>query len=59
LLNIESIPASGVVEIEVYSQAWLVRAISAARGDIEIVAGAEIAALIGARASQILALYRS
>jgi proteasome accessory factor C len=58
LLNIESIPASGVVEIEVYSQAWLVRAISAARGDIEIVAGAEIAALIGARASQILALYR-
>jgi proteasome accessory factor C len=59
LLNIESIPASGLVEIEVYSQAWLVRAISAARGDIEIVAGAEIAALIGARASQILSLYRS
>ena len=59
LLNIESIPPSGLVEIEVYSQAWLARAISAASGDIEIVAGAEIAALIGARASQILALYRS
>jgi len=59
LLNIETIPPSGLVEIEVYSQAWLARAISAASGDIEIVAGAEIAALIGARASQILALYRS
>jgi proteasome accessory factor C len=59
LLNIENIPASGQVEIEVYSQAWLVRAISAARGEIEIVAGAEIAALIGARATQILSLYRS
>jgi len=59
LLNIESIPASGLVEIEIYSQAWLVRAISSARGDIEIVAGAEIAALIVTRASQILSLYRS
>ena len=59
LLNIENIPSSGLVEIEVYSQVWLVRAISAARGDIEIVAGAQIAALIAARARQIRSLYRS
>ena len=59
LLNIESIPSSGLVEIEVYSQVWLVRAISAARGDIEVVAGAEISALIAARARQIRSLYRS
>jgi proteasome accessory factor C len=59
LLNIENIPSSGLVEIEVYSQAWLVRAISAARGDIQIVAGAQIAALIAARAGQIRSLYRS
>ena len=59
LLNIENIPSSGLVEIEVYSQVWLVRAISAARGDIEIVAGAQIAALIAARARQISSLYRS
>ena len=59
LLNIESIPSSGLVEIEVYSQVWLVRAISAARGDIEVVAGAEISALIAARARQIHSLYRS
>ena len=59
LLNIENIPSSGLVEIEVYSQVWLVRAISAARGDIEIVAGAQITALIAARAKQIRSLYRS
>ena len=59
LLNIENIPSSGLVAIEVYSQVWLVRAISAARGDIEIVAGAQIAALIAARARQIRSLYRS
>jgi proteasome accessory factor C len=59
LLNIENIPSSGLVEIEVYSQVWLVRAISAARGDIEIVAGAQIAALIASRARQIRSLYRS
>lgn len=59
LLNIENIPSSGLVEIEVFSQVWLVRAISAARGDIEIVAGAQIAALIAARARQIRSLYRS
>lgn len=59
LLNIESIPPSGLVEIEVYSQEWLVRAVSAARGDIEIVAGAQIAAQIAARAREIRSLYRS
>lgn len=59
LLNIESVPASGLVEIEVYSEAWLVRAVSASRGEIEIVAGREIAAQIVARATKILALYRS
>jgi len=59
LLNIESVPASGLIEIEVYSEAWLVRAVSASQGDIEIVAGAEIAAQIVARATKILALYRS
>ena len=59
LLNIENIPSSGLVEIEVYSQVWLVRAISAARGDIEIVAGTQITALIAARARQIRSLYRS
>jgi proteasome accessory factor C len=59
LLNIESIPPSGVVEIEVYSQGWLVRAVCAARGDIEIVSGAQIAAQIAARAREIRSLYRS
>lgn len=59
LLNIESVPASGLVEIEVYSQAWLVRVITAARGEVEVVTGAEIAALILARTQKIQALYRS
>ena len=59
LLNIDSVPASGLVEIEVYSEAWLVRAVSASAGEIEIVSGAEIAAQIVARATKILALYRS
>lgn len=59
LLNIESIPPSGLVEIEVYSQDWLIRALCAARGDIEIVAGAQIAAQIAARAREIRSLYRS
>jgi proteasome accessory factor C len=59
LLNIESIPPSGLVEIEMYSQEWLVRALCAARGDIEIVAGAQIAAQIAARAREIRSLYRS
>jgi len=59
LLNIETLPASGLVEIEVYSQAWLVRAISASRGDIEIVSGAQIAAQIAERGRQIRSLYRS
>lgn len=59
LLNIESVPSSGLVEIEVYSQDWLVRVICAARGDIEIVSGAHIGAQILARASQVRSLYRS
>lgn len=59
LLNIESIPPSGLVEIEVYSQSWLVRAVCASRGDIEVVSGAQISAQIVARATGILSLYRS
>jgi predicted DNA-binding transcriptional regulator YafY len=59
LLNIESIPPSGLVEIEVYSQNWLVRAVCASRGDIEVVAGAQISTQIAARATGILSLYRS
>ena len=59
LLNIESIPASGIVEISVFSQAWLVRALCAAQGDIEILNGAEVAGPIVARSTKILALYQS
>ena len=59
LLNIESVPSSGLVEIEVYSQDWLVRTVCAACGDIEIAAGAQIAAQIAARAREIRSLYRS
>jgi proteasome accessory factor C len=59
LLNIESIPASGIVEISVFSQAWLVRALCAAQGDIEILSGAEVAGPIVARSTKILALYQS
>lgn len=59
LLNIESIPASGIIEISVFSEQWLVRAISAAQGDIEILSGADIGSEIVARSTQILALYQS
>lgn len=64
LLNIESISASGIVEISLFSEAWLVRTLTAAHGDIEILAGADgamdaIAAGIVARSTEILALYQS
>lgn len=58
LLNIDSIPASGIVEIPIFSQAWLVRTVSAAQGDIELLGEAEIAGEIAARSAQILALYQ-
>lgn len=59
LFNIDSIPPSGIVEISIFSQAWLVRTLCAAQGDIELVSDTEIAPMILARNSKILALYRS
>lgn len=58
LLAISDIAPDGTAHCEAFSQEWMIAAIVAAGGDIELLEPAHLRPLIAARASEILQVYR-
>lgn len=58
IFSISHIAADGTAQCEAFSQEWMIAAIVAAGGDIELLEPAHLRSQIAARASEILQLYR-
>jgi proteasome accessory factor C len=59
LLGSQELPESGLVEVAIFTQEWLIRTVVAAGGDIELLDDAAGRAEVRSWAEDILALYRS